>query len=670
MLILDILQIPIEFIRENLTGWILLIIVVFIIYFICLRKYYIQREKFYDIGAQLKNLEDVESAEDNLSSSINLSSNTNNEETRKKDIRDGRKEYKQERKVLKNSNGIDKQFNQNDSKTSSRNKNTNTKTKQDKKVLEEFDSDILRTPKISTIPSISIASATSSDISASSMPPIATTLFDNLNLNNTQIQACKANYNQVIAQLITDLGKLSNMASKNPYLNLKKQFDSILAKCVDNIMNYITITIKSPRILTRTAIRTEVISTLNNTLENLIDKTNQEIATAINKINKLAMVNSTSIDYNDLAASIKKLAIMNSTSIDYKLLLRQINDSRASLEKYITIAKLINQLGHNINVSQREISSILDKSYILPIYERNFDKISQLAKSDFNDNEGNLAMKYSKAYGDFLEQEKKEELNINPLSLASQIESGIVNMLSSIGDSSKSNSVSKSNEIKSSANITGEYGDNWYISNGELKEQMTRDYGFTNNSSYSENGIRQVANNPIPKQELSGGLLSNEPGLGNVQLNRENIFSDPSNRGSYMINRTAQGELLEGFVDPNINNPTTTSPTNTSSQSINPSATSPSLIKAFDDSNLNKKNKNQDNGTDITSKLLSGDFLQYMLDTINGYMSGGYDIYKDKLNNYLGGATGDGFKLEDNMIPAGFALFILSMLLYFVDVSS
>lgn len=636
MLILDILQIPIEFIRENLTGWILLIIVVFIIYFICLRKYYIQREKFYDIGAQLKNLEDVESAEDNLSSSINLSSNTNNEETRKKDIRDGRKEYKQERKVLKNSNGIDKQFNQNDSKTSSRNKNTNTKTKQDKKVLEEFDSDILRTPKISTIPSISIASATSSDISASSMPPIATTLFDNLNLNNTQIQACKANYNQVIAQLITDLGKLSNMASKNPYLNLKKQFDSILAKCVDNIMNYITITIKSPRILTRTAIRTEVISTLNNTLENLIDKTNQEIATAINKINKLAMVNSTSIDYNDLAASIKKLAIMNSTSIDYKLLLRQINDSRASLEKYITIAKLINQLGHNINVSQREISSILDKSYILPIYERNFDKISQLAKSDFNDNEGNLAMKYSKAYGDFLEQEKKEELNINPLSLASQIESGIVNMLSSIGDSSKSNSVSKSNEIKSSANITGEYGDNWYISNGELKEQMTRDYGFTNNSSYSENGIRQVANNPIPKQELSGGLLSNEPGLGNVQLNRENIFSDPSNRGSYMINRTAQGELLEGFVDPNINNPTTTSPTNTSSQSINPSATSPSLIKAFDDSNLNKKNKNQDNGTDITSKLLSGDFLQYMLDTINGYMSGGYDIYKDKLNNYLG----------------------------------
>lgn len=215
---------------------------------------------------------------------------------------------------------------------------------------------------------------------------------------------------------------------------------------------------------------------------------------------------------------------------------------RALLEKYITIDKLVNQLGHNINVSQQEISSILDKSYILPIYERNFDKISQLAKSDFNDNEGNLALKYSKAYGDFLEQEKKEELNINPLSLASQIESGIVSMLSSIGDYSKSKStsksISKSEDIKATADITGDYGDVWNVSNGELREQLTRDYGFTNNSSYKQNGISKVANNPIPKQELLDGLHNN----------RANIFSDPSNRGSYMINSKAQGDILEGFT--------------------------------------------------------------------------------------------------------------------------
>ena len=635
MLILDILQIPLEFIKENLTGWVILILVVFIIYFICLRKYYIQREKFYDAGTQLETLEEVESAENELSSELDANiitdKNDNSKLDSKLNMRDSIKEYKKERKVMKNSNRVDKQFNQNNL---TRNPNFRTTKKKDKPIsLEGFEN-----PTSTIKPTINSSPT-------SSMPPIATTLFNNLNLNDTQILACKANYNKVIAKLITDLGKLSDMSSKNRYLNLKKQFDSILAASIDNIMNHLTLEIKSPRILTRTAIRTEVISTINNTIENLINYTNQELTTAMNK-----------------------LAMMNSTTVDYNTQLNSINESRASLERYIAIDKLVNELGHNVSVSQREVSSILDKSYILPIYERNFDKIKQLAKSDFNENEGNLAMKYSKAYADFLEQQKKEELNINPLSLASRIESGIVNMLSRIGDSSKTTkSESKKNGINTIANITGEYGDNWNVSNGELREQLTRDYGFTNNS------VQQVANNPIPERELAGGLLSE------TQLNRENIFSDSSNRGSYMINKKAQNDILEGFEDTNSSttNPATATKPIISPNTTSPASTSPSLIKAFDNSNKsNNKTKKQDTetGADITSKLLSGDFLQYMLDTINGYMANGYVMYQDKISNYLGGGNGvgssEGFKLEDSMIPAGFALFILSMLLYFVDVSS
>jgi hypothetical protein len=612
MLILDILQTPIEFIKDNLTGWVLLILVVFIIYFICLRKYYIQREKFYDAGEQLQTLEDIESAEDEIAN------DTYNIKQGKKDrqmnLRNARKDMNDERKIFKNSNSVDDQFDQDDYKATSRDTNTNSNTKEGKQVLEGFKnsntSNTSNTTLLKEYPSGSI---------------ISTTLFDNLNLNQSQIDSCKINYNKVLAQLITDLGKLSDMANKNRYINLKKQFDSILAKGIDNIMNYLIQTVKSPRILTRTAIRTDVISAMNNTLENLINKTNQELTSDMNK-----------------------LAMMNSTTIDYNTQLASINDSRAALERYIAIDKIISEMGHNVSVSQREISSILDKSYILPIYERNFDKISQLVKSDFNDNGGNLANKYSKAYMDFLEQQKKEDLNINPLSLASRIESGIVNMLSSMGDS-------KSEEIKTTANsnIIGDYGDNWHVSNGELREQLTRDYGYTNSTG---RGISKITNNPIPDKEKSGGILDNS------QLNRANIFSDPSNRGSYMINRTAQNKLIEGFAD---TSPTTTSPT----------TTSPSLMKAFDDSNTtsNKKNKNKDNGEDITSKLFSGDFLQYMLDTINGYMNGGYTTYKDKINTYLEGITGNketGLNLENNMIPAGFALFILSMLLYFVDITS
>lgn len=608
MFIIDILQIPIEFIKEHLTGWVLLIFTIFIIYFICLRKYYIQREKFYDISTQLKTLKNIESVEDSIKTQNepNLSNKFMNKKFMNKKYNTSRKEYKQEKKVIKKSNDI------------------NTATREEDNIFEEFNNNI---------PTISQVSNKSNKTNENeNMPPIATTLFDNLNLNNTQIQDCKNNYNQVIAQLIIDLGKLSDMSSRNRYLNLKKQFDSILAKSIDTIMNYLTLTIKSPRILTRTSIRTDIINTLSNVLDNLVNKTNQELTDAMNK-----------------------LAMMNSTTVDYNSQLSNINDSRASLEKYINIDKLLNELGHNISVSQKEISNILDKSYILPIYERNFDKISQIAKSDFNNNEGDLTMKYSKAYAEFLEQEKKEELNINPLSLASQIESGIVNMLSYIGDASK-NRKGKDTEIKDIANITGEYGDNWYVSNGELREQLTRDYGFTNDSS--KNNISNVANNPIPKKEQAGDLLNN------TQFNRENIFSDPSNRGSYMINPKTQCDILEGFE----NNITTEN----KPIMINSTTTSPSLIKAFDNSK-NNKNKKQESNIDITSKLLSGDFLQYMLDTINGYMEGGYDIYKNKLNNYIGNVVNvdsNGFKLEDNMIPAGFALFILSMLFYFVDVSS
>ena len=58
-----------------------------------------------------------------------------------------------------------------------------------------------------------------------------------------------------------------------------------------------------------------------------------------------------------------------------------------------------------------------DKSFILPIYEKNFDRINQLVKSDFNDDYSKLASKYGTAYTDYLNHKKKEELTINPLEI-------------------------------------------------------------------------------------------------------------------------------------------------------------------------------------------------------------------------------------------------------------
>lgn len=585
MLILDILSIPIEFIKEHLTGWVLLFIIVFIIYFICLRKYYVQREKFYDMSIPIENLEEVVVSTDNSHDS-NI---------------DSRKQFKKERTFFKKSNGVNKQFNQHNSTTQDKSKH----------LKEGFENNITPSPSISQIDS--------------NLPPISTTLFNNLNLNEKQIQEANINYTKVIAQLIIDLGILNDKVNKNRYLNLKKQFDSLIAKSIDNVMNNLILTIKSPRILTRTAIRTEIINTLNATLENLINKVNQEL----------------SVDMN-------KLAMMNSTTIDYNTQLTTINNSRVLLEKYITLDKLINEYGENTGVSQKEVSSILDKSYILPIYERNFDKISQIAKSDFNYNEGELAMKYSKAYLDFLEQQKKEELKVNPLELASQIESGIVNMFSSIGNSSIKTNKQDNRERQA-----------------PLIEQLTRDYGFTNNSLVNtiENTIPKVNNTMLDNTILNNTILNN------TMLNKNNIYTDAGNRGSYIVNKNTQNELLEGFAS-NISVISNTATSNANiNTNTNTNISNNNLLKAFDNT-VNKKDYNNEIGT----KLLSGDFLQYMLDTINKYMNNGYDTYKDKINDYLGGvlgqSNGNGYKFEDNMIPAGFALFILSMLLYFIDLTS
>ena len=51
---------PIEFIKENLTGWIILILAVLIIYFIFLRNYYNRQEQFYDKYQQEELEEELE----------------------------------------------------------------------------------------------------------------------------------------------------------------------------------------------------------------------------------------------------------------------------------------------------------------------------------------------------------------------------------------------------------------------------------------------------------------------------------------------------------------------------------------------------------------------------------------------------------------------------------
>ena len=565
----NLLKLPFIFITEYLNGWVILIFICILIYFIILRNYYFNREEFYDNvqermkkSKKMKSNESDEYTEEN-EDFINVKTNKG---------KDNEEEYIEEYNEENN----------------------------EKELLEGFESP--STTKYATI-SNNTPSNTPSNTTKNTKPTIienildntinniSTTLFDNIKLNSKQIESCKYNYKQVINKYILDLQKLIVLQKNNEYLNSKKQFDTIIENGIDNIVKYLANNIKSPIVITRTSIKTDCLKTLSNTLEILIDKTNMNL---INYMNSLAA--------------------MNSTTIDYKTMMKNIDTSRKDIDDYIDIERIIENNGSNIGNSKDTVNKVLNKSNILPIYEKNFDRINQLINSDFNNNETNLANKYGQAYTDFLNEKKKEELDINPLRLASKIESGIVNMLSNLGSSSNN---SQSNKYKTRKN-----------KKNDIIEQ----------------------NNPIPEQNYK---LINNTNLNNGA----NIYNDRGNLGNYLIDKKTQKQVLENFKNiEGFNNPSTTTP----------STTTPSTTMSIkSDKNKNKKNN------DFVSNLLSGNFVEYIMENINDKMTMLYGLYDNKYGSGQSNNDKDNkFNIEENMIPLGFLFFVLSMLFYFIDTTS
>ena len=594
----SLIEVPFDFIRENLNGWVIIVLIIIIIYFVALRNYYLKKEKFYDKSIQLKELKEIENSEEQI----------------KNDYND---ELNDESNTLSNNEPLITKSNNKIINKKKINKSQNNQNK-----VELKGTDIFEKFEVSTTRASAPRAPLSINVTKGDETFVSTTLFNNLDLNNIQINSCLMNYNEVINKYISDLQKINDLKNKNEYLNVKKQFDGIISKGIDNIVNYLNNTIKSPNILTRTSIRTDVINTLSNNIENLINKSN-----------------------NNLSNEINKLVTLNSTTIDYKTMTKSIDDSRAKIENYIELEKLVSTYGRNISNYNNNINKSLNKSNLLPIYESNFDRINQLLKNDYNDDETNLSTKYGKAYTNYLSQMKKEDLDINPLRIGSQIESGIVNMLSNLYGSN--NKYSKNNNKE---------GNKEY--NEDIIEQYNREYG--NNTK-----INNIKNNLIPSQQSN--LVNN------TNLNKNaNIYKDTGNLGSYLIDRKTKKQIIEGFVD------------DTDPKTIDPKTTDPKTTKGdrgaealvTDYVSSKKKSKN----TDIISSLLSGDFLQYIMEVMNDKLNMIYGMYNTKFNTNDYDKDGNksnksnnlysNFKLEENMIPAGFLLFILSMLIYFVDTTS
>lgn len=554
----NIIDVPYYLIKEYLTGWTILLFIIIIIYFVSLRKYYIQKEQFYDINDNDNDNIIIKNKKINSKLNSKANSKANNKANNKAN---SKANSKAKAKSMTNTK-LNKKINKNNKIEGFENNNDN-----------ENNNDTTINETIGFVD---------------------TTLFNNLKLNQSQVKQCKVFYNKIIIEYITELLKLLNKINTNEYLNNEKQFNSIITKGVDKIIDFLNNNIKSMTILTRSSIKKDLLTILSSTIDNLINKIN-----------------------NDLTDEINDLAKLNSTTIDYTSMVKNINVSRKKIEEYIEINKLVSNYGTKTTDTTNKLNKVLDNSFILPIYEKNFDRINQLIKSDFNNDYTKLEKKYGKAYTDFLNQKKKEELTINPLEIIGNIESGAVNFLSNINkkDNSSNNS-STNNNINNNKKI-------------DLIEQYNSEFSDYNNE------INNSKTNPIP--------LTNEKLINETHLNKNNIYKNESNLGNYLINNTTQNKLLEGFENDK---------------------------NKEDDKKNSIKNKTTIKNTNIIENIISGDFLNYIMEFTSEKLNLFYTNYNKNFNSDDNDSNTTNFNLDNNLIPAGFLLFILSMLFYFIDVTS
>lgn len=611
----NIFDIIYEFICEYFNGWVIILFLILICYYVALRNYYLKKEAFY-----VRNMDGVDKTSKTKKKIIKKKIS--------KDIDEDKDEIDENENDDDEDSNIEGFADELPTTIPNTTRPTTTRSQTTIPTTPRSQITIPNTTRPQTIrPQTTMSNTTKPQTTMHNTIPeqlfdefITTTLFDNLSLNTNQIEKCKLFYNNIIITYIIELTKLVKSIKTNTYLNGKKQFNGIIEKGIDDIINYLNNTIKSMNVLTRTSIRTDVLNILSNTLDNLNNKKNNELTRDINELSKLT-----------------------STSIDYNITVKKINDARTKIDEYLEIDKLISKYGSNKNNSVNNVDQVLDKSFILPTYEKNFDKINQLVKSDFNNDYTKLSEKYGAAYTDYLNKKKKEELNINPLELASNIESGIVNFLTNLSSNdTTSNKVNKNSIYDSKKNKDSETN---------LIEQYNSEYGKFDHK------INNAKNNPIPEQNIN---LVNT-----TSLNNSNIYKDPSNLGNYLIDNKTQKQILEGF---DVNTSTSTTSPTTIPSSTSPTPTSDVTSDVTSDLPKQKKKKKDD--SNIISKLFSGEFLQYIMDIINEKLNTFYGMYYKKFNNDYNTNEKPSFNLDDNLIPGGFLLFMLSMLIYFIDVTS
>lgn len=231
-------------------------------------------------------------------------------------------------------------------------------------------------------------------------------------------------------------------------------------------------------------------------------------------------------------------------------------------------------------ISDRPRTKIQQSHKLLqPCYENKLDEIYQTVHNNLDGQESNLQEEYNKAYQEFLEKEKKDKYNINPLKSLADFEDRIYNLID---------------------------GDGLYKDYNKDSFENKKDFSY----------YQKTIGNYIP---------NNTNSKTNTNINTN------TRTNSYTNTRT-----IEGFTTTTKKSETTSKDSDTSSSE-------------------------QYNMTNLLSGDMISNVMQYGLNTVNST----FNTYANSSNNISEFVTN-----ENNMMPIGILMIILSLMLYFADITS
>ena len=171
-------------------------------------------------------------------------------------------------------------------------------------------------------------------------------------------------------------------------------------------------------------------------------------------------------------------------------------------------------------------------------------------------------------------------------------------------------------------------------------------------------------------EDIESGMINLLEEVGNTWSGKKNesIVENFRNKSS---NKSSSVSALNNYVSTLNNNNATSNNDNATSNNDNATSNNDtSLNKSVTlNQRLNKVMGNENN-TDNNTKNNKGngsitDFVDYTLKTIQSFMDNYGTVYLGKFKNIANVIT-----KEENMVPAGVLLIIISMGLYFIDISS